>query len=47
MQFAADLPTVKIGADSMTVMSRVRTSMNDPGGNRSYAKLSKIDNCQV
>ena len=31
MQFAADLPTGKIGAASMTVMSRGRSSMNESG----------------
>jgi hypothetical protein len=40
MQFFTKLLAGKTGAASMTVMSRVRSSMNDPGKNRSYAKLS-------
>jgi hypothetical protein len=39
MQFLAELLSGKTGAASMTVMSRMRSSMNDPGENRSYAKL--------
>jgi hypothetical protein len=42
MQFAVDLPIEKIGAVSMAVMSRVRSSMDDPGKNRSYAKASHL-----
>jgi hypothetical protein len=41
MHFFAELLAGKTGAVSMTVMSRVRSSMNDPEKNRSYAKLSQ------
>jgi hypothetical protein len=41
MQFLVEVLAGKTGAVSMTVMSRVRSSIDDPGKNRSYAKVSK------
>jgi hypothetical protein len=44
MQFFTELPAGKIDAVSMTVMSRVRSSMDDPEWkNRGYAKVSKYN----
>jgi hypothetical protein len=40
MQFGQDLSPGKSGAASSSAMARGRSSMNDPGENRSYAKLS-------
>jgi hypothetical protein len=40
MQFLVEVLAGKTGAVSMTVMSRVRSSIDDPGKNRSYAKVS-------
>jgi hypothetical protein len=40
MQFGLDLPLGKLGAASSSAMSQRRSSMNDPGKKRSYAKVS-------